>query len=144
MSSVRLSAIEEFRLDVMTNVATGALKLDVVDTVGRTPVVVALDEEQLATLMLRVANIGGYANVFSRGPGGVRQVSVIRAESSLYERDADDMTTDMPSGAVTIGAFLDYVAQKNCTASSKRGGSDIPAILGTSPRGNRPLSGPAS
>lgn len=122
MSSVRLSAIEEFRLDVMTNVATGALKLDVVDAEGRTPVVVALDEEQLATLMLRVANIGGYANVFSRGTSGVRQVSVIRAESSLYERDADDMTIEMPSGAVTIGAFLDYVAtQKN--------GVTVPAIL---------------
>jgi hypothetical protein len=116
-----LSDLDRFRVAVMMNLATSDLRLDIVDEHGETPVVVALDDESLATLMRRVANTGGYANVFARG-AHVRQVSVLRAESALFESVADDMTAEAPSGAVTVGAFLDYVeTQKN--------GVNIPAVI---------------
>lgn len=116
------SEIDAFRVEVMMNLATSDIRLDIVDDRGEVPVVVALDDEPLSVLMRRIANTGGFANVFARGPH-VRQVSFVRAESSLFEKDADDMVADeAPSGAVTVGAFLDYV-------ETQSDGVNIPAVL---------------
>lgn len=117
------TTIDQFRVEVMMNLATGNFPLDIVDVNGQSPVVAVLDREPLAVLIRRVANTGGYANVFAKGVN-VRQVSVLRSESALFEAHADDMTGEAPSGAVTVGAFLDYV-------STQKNGVRIPAILPT-------------
>lgn len=122
MGDVNMTAIEEFRVEVLMNLATGDFPLDIVDERGEMPVVVALDEEPLEVLMRRVANTGGYANVFAKGEHAIRQASVLRRESALYEADADDMTVEAPAGHVTVGAFLDYVR-------TQEHGVNIPAIL---------------
>ncbi|MDX2377886.1 hypothetical protein M4I32_13875 [Microbacterium sp. LRZ72] len=113
--------VEDFRLEVMMNLANGDIDLDVVDAAGRRPVIVALDDEHLATLIRRIENVGGYANVFARGTH-VRQVSVIRSESALFENEADDLSVEAPAGTVSVGAFLDYV-------SIQAHGVKVPAVL---------------
>lgn len=130
METDKLPLLDDFRLEVMMNLGLSDIALDVVDEDGNRPVVVALDDESLATLMRRVATVGGYANVFSRGVGIVRRVAIMRTESAIFADDAEDMTVDAPSGLSTVGAFLDYVA-------SQRHGVKIPAIL---PRVQQPAT----
>lgn len=116
------AVLDDFRVEVLTNIAAYDIPLDIVDEEGRTVVLVALDQEPLAALARRVANVGGYANVFVRGPRGVRRVSVLPATESFFERDADDMTAEPPSGISTVGLFLDHVANHPA-------GVTIPALL---------------
>jgi hypothetical protein len=122
-SEIEISELNRFRLDVMMNLSTGEIPLNVVDVDGRRPVIAALESELLSTLMHRVHAIGGYANVFvSDGGDRVRQVSVIRGESAFFADVADDMVAEAPSGIVHVGTFLDYVA-------TQEHGVMVPAIL---------------
>ncbi len=51
-----------------------------------------------------------YANVFVKGPWGVRMVSVIKDDCAIVNPD-DDMTppTERPGANATVGMFLDYL-----------------------------------
>ncbi|MFV0435273.1 MAG: hypothetical protein ACK5LO_15040 [Leucobacter sp.] len=115
--------LREFTSEVIWNIGTLNIPLDVVDNSGETPVVPALEDEHLGTVMRRVMMLaGGYANVFVRGTNHVRQVSFIPSDSAIYAGDADDMTSEPPSGIVTIGAFLDYL-------ETQPHGVNLPALL---------------
>ena len=116
-----LSELDRFWTEVLVNLADQDITLDITDSNGECPVVVALDEERLAVLMRRVEGVGGFANVFSRGKRLVRQVSVLRASDALFEAEAENMTAEPPSGDVSVGAFLDYV-------ETQKRGVVIPAL----------------
>lgn len=112
--SDRVARLDAFRRDVNLSLAVGELAdvdLEVVNSEGKSPVVVALDEERLEVVLRRVQNAGGFANLFVKGPGVVRRASFIDARSALGEAGADDLTgAQRPSGQTTIGMFLDYAA----------------------------------
>lgn len=114
--------LDQFRTEVMINVGLGMIDLEVVDTSGDHPVVVALANESMATLMRRVANVGSFANVFVRGDGQVCLVNVLPSESAIFEDTAEDMTAEPPQGQVTVGAFLDYL-------KIRQHGVRLPALL---------------
>lgn len=103
--------LDGFRCEVNHNIALGVVDLPVVDDQGTTPVVVALEEELLSTVLGRLRSVGGYANLFVRSPGGrVDFVSVIDSASAIAVAD-DDLTGqgDAPGSDATIGIFLQYL-----------------------------------
>lgn len=120
-----MSPLNQFRTEVMINVGLGMIDLDVVDTAGRHPVVVALESESIAVLMRRVSQIGNFANVFVGGGEQIRLVNVLPAESAIFEHEADDMTSEPPRGNVTVGTFLDYL-------ETQQHGVRVPALLPSS------------
>lgn len=113
-SSVRVrKALDAFRVEVDWNLACGALaghELPVTGDDGDHLVVVALAEEPLSILLGRLRAVGGYANLFVQGPGGVRMVSVIKDDCAIGDPD-DDMTppAERPGADATVGMFLDYL-----------------------------------
>lgn len=113
-SSVRVrKALDAFRVEVDWNLACGALadhELPVTSDDGDHLVVVALAEEPLSMLLGRLRAVGGYANLFVKGPRGVRMVSVIKDDYAIGDPD-DDMTrpTERPGANATVGMFLDYL-----------------------------------
>jgi hypothetical protein len=105
--------LDAFRREVNINLAIGALadyELPVTSDDGGCPVVVALEDEALSTVLGRLRAVGGYANLFVRGPSGVRMASVIKEASALIGA-SDDMTPDgeRPDPQATVGMFLDWV-----------------------------------
>lgn len=106
------SLLDDFRSEVNLNLACGALadlELPVTGDDGGCPVVVALEHERLSTLLGRIRAVGGFANLFVRGPGRVRMVSVIGDSCAIPVPD-DVMTgTDVPGPSATVGIFIDYV-----------------------------------
>lgn len=115
--------LQEFTTEVMWNFGVHDLALDVVDEHGKHPIVPALENEPLGSVMRRVMMLsGGYANVFVRGEEEIRQVSFIPVDSAIYADEADDMTGEPPAGIVTIGAFLDYL-------ETQPHGVNLPALL---------------
>lgn len=123
--SDELNPLDQFRTEVMTNVGLGMINLDIVDTAGQHPVVVALESESVAVLMRRVAQIGNFANVFVGGSHQIRLVNVMPSESAIFEHEADDMTGEPPRGNVMVGAFLDYL-------QTQKHGVRVPALLPSS------------
>lgn len=113
-SSVRVrKALDAFRAEVDWNLACGALadhELPVTSDDGDHLVIVALAEEPLSILLGRLRAVGGYANLFVKGSGGVRKVSVIKDDCAIGDPD-DDMTppTERPGADATVGMFLDYL-----------------------------------
>ena len=86
--------LDEFRRMVTWNLACGALAdvdLPVVGDDGGCPVVVALEDEPLWTLLGRLRAVGGFANLFVRSSKRVRMLTVIDANCAIPEPD-DDMT----------------------------------------------------
>lgn len=105
--------LDEFRREVNLNLAIGALadvELPVTDDDGGSPVVVALEDEPLSTVLGRLRAVGGYANLFVHGARGVRMASVINESSALVDA-SDDMTPagESPGPDATVGMFLDWV-----------------------------------
>ena len=104
--------LAEFRRELNANRAFGALDLPVTGVDGGHPVVVALEDEPLFTLIARLRAIGGFANLFVRGPGRVRQVSVLDDRSAVAEPE-DRLTGDERPGATAdVGMFLDYLERR--------------------------------
>ncbi|TLF75798.1 hypothetical protein [Nocardia cyriacigeorgica] len=107
------SLLDAFRREVNFNLAMGALadyELPVTGVDGSCPVVVALEDEALSTLLGRIRAVGGYANLFVRGDGTVRMASVIDESCALVDA-SDDMTPygERPDPNATVGMFLDWV-----------------------------------
>lgn len=107
------SQLDAFRREVNFNLAIGALAdvdLPVTGDDGGCPVVVALEEEALSTVLGRLRAVGGYANLFVRGTEGVRMASVIENVSAIADA-SDDMTPpgEEPGANATVGIFLDWV-----------------------------------
>ncbi|GAA2865762.1 hypothetical protein [Microbacterium arabinogalactanolyticum] len=121
-TELQLTDLDKFRIELMLNLSTSDISLNVVGVDGRRPVIAALETELLATLMHRVHAVGGYANIFVSGKSRVRQVSAVRGESALFSDVAEDMISEAPSGVVHVGTFLDYVA-------TQEHGVMVPAIL---------------
>lgn len=104
--------LDRFRREVDWNLAVGALAdvdLPVTDDEGASPVVVAFDDERYSVLLGRVRAVGGYANVFAKGQGGVRAVAFIRNECALGSSDEQMIGAEAPDANATVGMFLDYV-----------------------------------
>ncbi|UBQ01833.1 MULTISPECIES: hypothetical protein [Curtobacterium] len=109
--------LDAFRREVDRSLAVGRfaeIELEVVDVEGRSPVVVALEDERLPVLLRRIEAVGGFANVFVKTRDGVRRVSVMDVDGVLDVRDADDMrrTVDQPSADSSVGVFVDYLAAR--------------------------------
>lgn len=107
------SQLDAFRREVNLNLALGALAendLPVTGDDGSCPVVVALENEALSTVLGRLRAVGGYANLFVRGASGVRMASVIDEQSAVTDT-SDDMSSpeDQPGPDATVGMFLDWV-----------------------------------
>ncbi|MCA4754840.1 MULTISPECIES: hypothetical protein [Mycolicibacterium] len=104
--------LDEFRREVNMDLACGSLadqELPVTSDDGGHPVVVALESEQLSILLGRIRAVGGFANLFVRGPRRVRLVSVIGDACAIPTPD-DVMTgADAPGPGATVGMFIDYV-----------------------------------
>lgn len=99
----------KFRSAVNRMLARGDIDLPVVDATGSHPVVFALAEDRLFTLLGRLRNMGGYANVFVKCGDGIRRVSVMDARSAIPIPD-DDMSGEPPGPMASVGMFLDYLA----------------------------------
>ncbi len=109
--------LDAFRQEVDRSLAVGRfaeVELEVVDVEGRSPVVVALEDERLPVLLRRIEAVGGYANVFVKTRDGVRRVSVMNVDGALDVRGADDMRreVDQPSVDSSVGVFIDYLAAR--------------------------------
>ncbi|WP_143119608.1 hypothetical protein [Mycobacterium avium] len=107
-----LGRLDRFRQEVDWNLAVGALAdvdLPVTDDDGASPVVVAFDDERYAVLLGRVRAVGGYANVFVKGPRGVRAIAVIRNECAVGDAGEQMLGAESPDANATVGMFLDYV-----------------------------------
>jgi hypothetical protein len=108
--------LDEFRREVSWQLACGSLaeyELPVTADDGAAPVVAALEDELLSTVLGRLRNVGGFANLFVRGAdGGVRVASVVDERCSIPVAD-DDLTSEgqRPCAGATVGMFLDYVGQ---------------------------------
>lgn len=103
--------LDGFRCEVTYNIARGAVDLPVVDDHGKTPVVVALGEELLSTVLGRLRAVGGYANLFVRSASGrVDFVAVVDSSSAIAVVD-DDLAGpgDAPGSDATIGLFIRYL-----------------------------------
>ncbi|MGV9801348.1 hypothetical protein ACWDTP_25215 [Mycobacterium sp. NPDC003449] len=104
--------LDAFRREVNMNLACGALAdivLPVTDDDGGCPVIVAMEDERLSTLLGRIRAVGGFANLFVRGPQQVRMVSVI-GESCAIPVPDDVMTgEDTPGPTATVGMFIDHI-----------------------------------
>lgn len=88
-----------------------SVPLPVTDDEGNRPVVVALSDELLATLIDRLRDAGGFANVFIQTPTGlIEAMSVVRSECAIGTPD-DDLSApgDLPHAQSTVGMFLAYV-----------------------------------
>ncbi|WP_119697057.1 hypothetical protein [Microbacterium halotolerans] len=108
-----MNNLDEFRAQVIFNIAVHDIPIDVTDTQGEMPVVVALDDERASVLMQRVQAVGGSATVFTRGESHVRMFVVIDERCALGSDGADDMTgTERPSPNATVGMLLDYLGQR--------------------------------
>ncbi|WP_420368530.1 hypothetical protein [Curtobacterium sp. L1-20] len=128
--------LDAFRAAVSRSLAVGDLagaELEVVDVDGRTPVVVALDEERLPVLLRRIEAVGGYANVFVRMGAGIGRIAVMDVDGALDVRSADDMraVAEQPSPDSTVGAFVAYLMHRP-------GGAVLPARLATATRSAMP------
>lgn len=109
--------LDEFRREVDWNIACGALadvELPVTDDEGGCPVVVALEEEPLFRLLGRLQAVGGYANLFIKGPGPDHRVSTVSIIGEACAiPDADDNMADegeRPDANATVGMFLAYLS----------------------------------
>jgi hypothetical protein len=109
--------LDAFRQEVDRSLAVGRfaeIELEVVDVEGRSPVVVALEDERLPVLLRRIEAVGGFANVFVKTRDGVRRVSVMDVDGALDVRGADDMRRedDQPSADSSVGVFVDYLVAR--------------------------------
>lgn len=100
------TALVDFRSRVSRGIAHGRIALPVVDTDGSRPVVFALENEPLVTLVDRLRAIGGYANVFVSCDSGIRQLAVVDSRSAI-PIPSDDLTSEQPGPLTSVGMFLD-------------------------------------
>lgn len=107
--------LDAFRREVNINLACGALldlDLPVTSDEGGYPVVVALEEERLSALLGRIRAVGGFANLFVRGPSQIRMVSVIGDSCAIPIPDDVMVGDEAPGPNSTVGMFIDYVERK--------------------------------
>lgn len=108
-------ALDAFRLEVNLDLACGALAdfdLPVTGDDGGRPVIVALEDERLSMLLGRIRAVGGFANLFVRGPQRVRMVSVIGDACAIPTPDDVMIGTEAPGPTAAVGTFVDYL-EKN-------------------------------
>lgn len=106
-----MSRLDRFRVEVLNNIMLHDITLTATDENGERPVVVALDEEPIAVMLHRIANVGGNATVFSRSVSGpVRVVTFANVADALDPGAGEDMASrgQQPSATASVGAFLDY------------------------------------
>lgn len=87
------SALDEFWLDIEYNLAVRGVLDDVsllTDNLGETPIVVALEGEDLSALMRRIGNVGGIANLFVKIGNGARYISFLSIEDALNPQAGTD------------------------------------------------------
>lgn len=113
MNQPKLSPIDQFRLEVMQNVALHEIELQVVDVHGRHPVVVALADETVRTLALRLHAVGGYANLFVRDGDSVEIMPFLPATEAFFADDAEDLTRP---GSVSLDASVGMLLECARTA----------------------------
>ena len=108
--STRVEQLDHLRQEVNLNLAFGAVDdLDLVtNDRGECPVVVALDTEALSVVLGRLRAVGGYGTVFSRGPAGVRVVSMIHDVCAIGA-PSDSL---IPGPESEYGMYLDYVTSQ--------------------------------
>lgn len=106
-----MNRLESFRREVNLNIALGNAELPVVDDQGHTPVLAALEDELLSTVLGRLRSIGGYANLFVREETGhVHFVAVVDSSSAVAVPDDDLSGPDgAPGPDATIGTFISYL-----------------------------------
>lgn len=101
----------EFRDTINQAIAHGQFDLPVVGEDGIPMVVVALEDEPLFDLLGRLRAVGGNVNLFVRGQGRVRRVSV--ADQISADTIPDDMTgQEGPGPMASVGLFLDYLERR--------------------------------
>ncbi|WP_156148953.1 hypothetical protein [Rhodococcus sp. MEB064] len=107
--------LDKFRREINWHLAQGALAdvdLPVTSDDGGHPVVAALEDELLSTVLGRVRGVGGFANLFVHDGAGVRMVSVINDACAIAQPGADmSGPEERPGPDATVGMFLDYVAR---------------------------------
>ncbi|MFT4135346.1 hypothetical protein [Microbacterium sp.] len=136
MSDVLRDELDEFSREINLELAIGGLSsstLPVVNDDGESPVVVALAEERLSVLLARVRNVGGYANVFVRLPGGHSRTAIIDVAGAIDPDAAEDFASaeGRPSAAANVGMFLDYLRTRpNGVRIPSRLNDDEVAIVG--------------
>ncbi|PHP53262.1 hypothetical protein [Actinomyces ruminis] len=122
--------LRSFTVDVMYNVLVSDLPTATTNDRGESPVVACLDSELLSDVMARVAAVGGYATVFSRGSlsddgtYAVRFVDFVD-EACAIDLGATDMTEEAPAESASMGMFLDYL-------ETQEHGVVLPKQLGSS------------
>lgn len=126
-SSDRLDA---FRREVDWELACGhlaELQLPVTSDDGGTPVVVALEDERLSTLLGRLRAVGWSANVFMRIRGEFCAMSVVTDGCAIAPPDDVMIGEESPGPGATVGMFYDHVLRNP-------NGVAISAAVGCSPR----------
>lgn len=104
--------LADFRHAINQGIAHGEVSLPVVGEDGIPRIVLALEDEPLFSLLGRLRAAGGNANLFVRGEGRTRRVSVIDMVSAIPAPD-DDMTGDeAPDSMASVGMFLDYLERR--------------------------------
>lgn len=111
-----MDELDAFRSEVNVNLAYGALAdflLPVTGDDGSFPVVVALENERVSTMLGRIRAVGGFANLFVRGQVGnevrVRFVSVVNDTCAIRDPDDRMVGSDAPGPDATVGMFVDYL-----------------------------------
>lgn len=109
--------LDQFRYEVNLYIALSDTDDLVTNDHGDCPVIVALDDEPMSTVLGRIRAAGGYGTIFSKGTA-IRVVSFIRADSAI----ADPSDELVPGGSAPFGMFLDF-------AETRPDGVAIPAAF---------------
>ena len=104
--------LTEFRHAINQAITRGELALPVVGNDGIPMVIVALEDEPLFVLLGRLRAVGGNANLFVRGTGRIRRVSVIDQLSAVTVPDEHMTGDERPDPMASVGMFLDYLERR--------------------------------
>lgn len=112
MRKVKFSKLQKFSMDVNYNIALNpAIELNVTDSEGKHPVVIALASEKLHLLLKRVSAMGGSATVFIKEP---RKVSMLQFVNEGYTPAENYIENSLsvktqPTVNSSIEVFLNYL-----------------------------------
>lgn len=96
---------DKTRAKISTMIAVNGIPLPVTNNQGDRWVVIMLASESLTTLVDRVCQVGGYANVFVQMADGVVQFDMVDQECAIVE-DRNPVEI-YPDNTATVGAFVD-------------------------------------
>ncbi len=108
--------LDEFRNEVNWHLACGSaadIALPVTSHEGGCPVVAALEDESMSSVLGRLRAVGGAANLFVQGEDRVRVISVIDESCAIAAPD-DDVpgVGEGPAPDASVGMFVDYLARR--------------------------------